>query len=107
VVGRESKLRMGVLEALAAITPFLSRETVLDKAGRDTHLQCSKSTVFCSPALASRCDVDEIWPSQCRSRNCPELNIVNKKNKIKKSLLKKVLPMTIKLKGFFQYKRQI
>jgi hypothetical protein len=38
VVGRESKLRMGVLEALAAITPFLSRETVLDKAGRDTHL---------------------------------------------------------------------
>ncbi len=38
VVRRESKLRMGVLEALAAITPFLSRETVLDKACRDTHL---------------------------------------------------------------------
>jgi hypothetical protein len=37
---------MGVLEALAAITPFLSRETVLDKAGRDTRPQCSKSTVF-------------------------------------------------------------
>jgi hypothetical protein len=34
MVSRESKLRMGVLEALAAITPFLSRETVLDKAGR-------------------------------------------------------------------------
>jgi hypothetical protein len=49
---RESKLRMGVLEALAAITPFLSRETVLDKAGRDTHLVCSKSTVFLSAALA-------------------------------------------------------
>jgi hypothetical protein len=38
MTGRESKLRMAVLEALAAITPFLSRETVLDKAGRDTHL---------------------------------------------------------------------
>jgi hypothetical protein len=29
---REAKLRLAVLSALAAITPFLSRETVLEKA---------------------------------------------------------------------------
>ena len=31
---------MSVLEAMAAITPFLSRETVLDK-GEDTELGCT------------------------------------------------------------------
>ena len=34
---RESKLRLLVLEGMAAITPLLSRETILDKGGnRDT-----------------------------------------------------------------------